>query len=575
MVVNELHNSRRNRIDFTTDDISVLQIVEQLFEELKTERRIISTLKENFIRHILIITLDLFNAWDGDPTKYIGYSRGSNNFRSGGAYWNNETDEPIIGEKIYLGVVDFLAAHEYIENEIAPSGYQANSSRMRANKKLIKLFIDHGVSWVCTQVNTRLPVIIVKDENKNIIPLPDPGKFDLETTTQNVQRINANLQSTLINLKVTDAQFEVLKVRLAGELIEDNEGVYREPFELSNRSLKRIFSMSSFAKGGRFYGGWWQGIPNEYRKHIEIEGQATVEIDYATMQPHILYGSIGHEPPADSYALDGWSTIDRKVIKKAFNQIVNCDPLCRPESMWRLFAPDLESGSLPTNWSNWPTPARNGYKNAAFRKMTGRGYQELLRDLVKLHAPIDDLLFTKKWGLIQNTDAQVAEKVMIRLLDQSPSITALPIHDSFIVPYSAKETLLDTMRTVFEEVLGIKCKVKVDITVFDPPEEFGERANFHTYMSDQENLSEVMTDYTMSHIRATFRELDWANYQIRTGEKDEGFSYNNGRLIPDPQYWNFLSKERRMEKRQQLERMGIYEQYQDIVRRVSQPLNIT
>lgn len=72
-----------------------------------------------------------------------------------------------------------------------------------------------------------------------------------------------------------------------------------------------------------FYGGWWQGLPSEYRKYIEIDGAMTVELDYATIQPRFLYVKAGAEAPEDSYSVPGWSSELRPTIKKAFNQLVN------------------------------------------------------------------------------------------------------------------------------------------------------------------------------------------------------------------------------------------------------------
>ena len=48
--------------------------------------------------------------------------------------------------------------------------------------------------------------------------------------------------------------------------------------------------MRDFNHGGRFYGGFWQKTEKELRKHIFIDNQSTVEIDYSGFHILLLYG---------------------------------------------------------------------------------------------------------------------------------------------------------------------------------------------------------------------------------------------------------------------------------------------
>jgi hypothetical protein len=66
---------------------------------------------------------------------------------------------------------------------------------------------------------------------------------------------------------------------------------------------------------------------------------------------------------------------------------------------------------------------------------------------------------------LQRRDADIAEKVMLKLLDQA--YTALPIHDSFIVRRDAEESLRAAMNEAFEEVVGVAAEVDREATVYD------------------------------------------------------------------------------------------------------------
>ena len=56
-----------------------------------------------------------------------------------------------------------------------------------------------------------------------------------------------------------------------------------------SKFVRRIFNNGSFDEGGRFYGGWWQSIPREFRKHITINHKPTEEVDYSGHHLRILY----------------------------------------------------------------------------------------------------------------------------------------------------------------------------------------------------------------------------------------------------------------------------------------------
>ena len=43
-----------------------------------------------------------------------------------------------------------------------------------------------------------------------------------------------------------------------------------------DKFVRRIFNNSSFADGGRFYGGWWQRIDGEHRKNIRMPSRLGV-----------------------------------------------------------------------------------------------------------------------------------------------------------------------------------------------------------------------------------------------------------------------------------------------------------
>ena len=469
-------NSRRNRPDLRSNSKAIKNAVRPLFFKFlerqlsEGRRRQKASDRPIYFRHLENIFSDLYSAWMDDPAKAVGYSRGKANFTRGGAYWDHVGDRSLLSYRIYIDLIDFLMTEGFIENQVARSGKSAFSSRMRARPPLINLLEENQVTWADIGFDSNINAIVVKDERKRPIHPPEDSRFDLKRAEANLQRINENLLTTFINLHVTDETFDAIHRQITRYDEPDDED-FREPLEFSNRRLRRVFANGTYDAGGRFYGGWWQGLPSEYRKHIEIDGAVTVELDYSTIQPRILYAKVKAEPPDDSYRVPGWPEDLRPIIKKAFNQLVNCSESTRSPKQWHLLAPALDPHPLPKNWANLNKFQRTKPRRDFFLKQTGKSYDELLSDLLLLHDPIDKFFFSGSWTWMQRMDSDIAEKVMLRLLDMP--LTVLPIHDSFIVRRGGEGALIEVMNEAFSEVIGTDAKVDRSDALFPSPFEPG------------------------------------------------------------------------------------------------------
>lgn len=514
-LMNELRYSRRNRTDILTSNEALKSLAEQLAIEFiesrdgGLRRRYSQAQEADCFQHFELILVDLFTAYKADPRLYIGYSRGMNAYKRGGAYWDYEKDRSSISKTYYLDAIDNLNEVGLIEHHAANPGYGLISSRMRAAPRLAEVYEETEATWVSIVADLDAPHVIVKDKNKKPVRYPDPGDFDLERAIGNLRRINENLQSTFINFNISDLAHNELKRRFSGVLDDDEGdvvGEVREPFDFTNRTLKRIFAEGTFEKGGRFYGGWWQGVPSEYRKHIEIDGKITVEMDYATMQPTIFYAQAGVERPIDSYTLDGWPQEKsfRKLVKKLFSQLVNSDPTSRNPNQWHRFAPQGLTQAHDEREPLSPHEKRIR-ERAAFRELYGADYNELIVSLLEFHEPIKDAFFSKSWGRMQRIDSDIAESVMLKLLRQDVSITLLPIHDSFIVRRGAENILKEAMSEAFEETVGAMAGIDRDEAIFDPPEDY----NNEIGLVFGEDLYRLSKEHVETHSSYHRREQEW------------------------------------------------------------------
>lgn len=206
--------------------------------------------------------------------------------------------------------------------------------------------------------------------------------------------------------------------------------------------MRRVFSRKSFKHGGRFYGGWWQSIPSRFRPYITINGQATVECDFANLHPMLMYTDAGKEPPeGDIYDL-GYEFPDRtrarKIIKSTFNAMLN------------------------DSTGYYQVPRED-------QRIMGMTNSEIKQAIIKRHPILKDYIGTDRGLRFQNIDARIAERVMLTLLDQS--IICLPVHDSFIVISEYEPNLRGAMMEAYASVLGSTARLK-DIepgrTSFEP-----------------------------------------------------------------------------------------------------------
>jgi hypothetical protein len=192
--------------------------------------------------------------------------------------------------------------------------------------------------------------------------------------------------------------------------------------------------------GGRYYGHWPGQIERELRPYIGIDGSYTVEWDYSSLHPAMLYAQIGLEIRDDPYIIE----TDVVGLRAKDQQVVGWG---RTPSKITLLsainAPDRDSAVL-------------GAKSK-IRKDTGINYLAediaICLDLLLLHNdPIRHLIHQDQGISLQAQDSRLAEMVMGVFTRQMKPI--IPVHDSFIVKVEDEDLLLDVMETAYQSMFG-------------------------------------------------------------------------------------------------------------------------
>jgi hypothetical protein len=193
--------------------------------------------------------------------------------------------------------------------------------------------------------------------------------------------------------------------------------------------------------GGRFYRGWWQGLPSIHRPHIRIDGKKTVEVDYSGMSLRIIYALAEQDmdTEADPYdiGLDNWQGPKdhrRKKIKQIVNALINDE-----DGVYVIPKKDLK-----------------------LLKVTEDDFRLLL---AQKHPLIENELSSGIGLKTQYIDSQIAEAVMLELLEQD--VVVLPVHDSFIVPAGYQSALEASMKHHFNLLTGSTAIVEAEVVKTD------------------------------------------------------------------------------------------------------------
>jgi hypothetical protein len=206
-------------------------------------------------------------------------------------------------------------------------------------------------------------------------------------------------------------------------------------------TLRRQFD-GSFDHHGRFYGGWWQNVPEAQRSKITINGAATVELDYASFVPRALYHQEGLTFTDDAYAIPeimaaaqgdcmDWETV-RPVVKKVFNFMLNSKK---------------RGGHMGSK-------AFEGLPPSITRA-------EAIAAIERAHEPIKHHFFKQEYFVLQKLDSDICEAVMMAGVDAGSPV--LPIHDSFIVEVSKAEWLRSEMTKAYRDKLGFDPVIDVPL----------------------------------------------------------------------------------------------------------------
>ena len=312
---------------------------------------------------------------------------------------------------------------------------EGNLTRFKATDKLRELFNDlEGHPAIVLKPNLDVQTIILRnriDGRRTLVSYKEDK--DTELWRANLKKINGCFARHILDLRIQDKEFIRLQERLLGD-------IKKEPIDYTRKVLVRIFTNNSFEQGGRFYRGWWQNVPSEYRQFITIDSKKTQEHDYSQLNPNMIYSLYNKELGSE----DAYSRVagedHRDIVKQAFNAMFQASTTLegKPEGI------ELED--------------------------IGMSWKEIKQAILEAHKPIKDLFFTGLGNKLQFADSCIAESVMLQFAKMDAP--ALPVHDSFIMHhgFGSYGELEEAMRRAYYERFNTDINVKKELVVEHKPE---------------------------------------------------------------------------------------------------------
>ena len=425
-----------------------------------------------------VLLLDLYVAWLDDPELSIGLGMTKSAYKE-----NKRYNELFISAKI-IDVVNHAYEAGLIDKLTGTEGAR-QTTRIRASAKLAAIFNKTELTLfdLTGEKPDQEVIILNKKEIKNDrertvqVDYEDTDFEPIPEMRKQVQQYNALLWEAYIDIPTRQqpvieqpywddkaAKAKIRKVKLSQD----------------NKFVRRVFYRADWNLGGRFHGGWWQNIKEDWRKQIHINDETTVEIDYSGLHVNLLYGLQGIQPPLeDHYTIkhllsDFTVEGQRKVVKGIVLNAINAKTVKKAFQAYQV---------------DQPTGSRE-------KKLKHKQLHLLLDAFIEKHPTLGEYLGADKGVELMNVDGRITSKLINHFTKKN--IPVLTIHDSYVISDEHSGELRTTMnKVVAEELNGFKINL------------------------DQEGIGRDQIQASMNMDRAN--ALDFNHNQRVTYERTEGY----------------------------------------------------
>lgn len=400
-------------------------------------------------RQLKILLLDLYVTWIEDSERCIGVSRNNNSYSV-----NSRYNALHISKKI-IEILDILVMREYLDylhgsHDRVHNGAYSRTSRMRPTLKLQDKFTTLNISPHVIQYNYNQETVILTDYETdlegNYTKVKGKKKrllieYEDSECTKDIRRdldaYNQLLQEHYIDIVTLEEPFVVRT--------KEDGSTQRIRIDQSKKFVRRIFSRADWECNGRFYGGFWQQVGSEYRKHIYINDSPTVEVDFKGLHAAILSAEKGNVYDGDRYDLGTivCPRLDKQQQRKAVKLLV----------LAAINAKDRKSAFGAFRQAQPTRSTESTLKNDELGL--------LLDTFLQQHPYLEDGICSDQGIRLMNVDSNITAYIINKFVELQKPI--LSVHDSYIVSTRDVELLRDCMTEASVHVVGVDLAVEQEI----------------------------------------------------------------------------------------------------------------
>jgi hypothetical protein len=397
-------------------------------------------------RILKVLLIDLYVTWLDDPDLCIGIARSDGAWRPTSRY--NATHIP----KKLNDVVDHLVEHGFLlfvggSNDRQYGGRFSRTSRIKPSDKLHRLFADCQASEFDFSKHEETETIILNEfdidaegnvirtggrrKKKKVLQLEYTDTAETRSMRETLHAYNHLLRNTYVDISSLEQTY-VIRQDTKGKTI-------RVPVNQRSKFVRRIFSRGEWYYNGRYYGGFWQQVGEEYRKDIRIDDVPTIEVDFKGLHPAIIAATKGVNSVGDRYSLE------EGLIPR-----LNSD---QQRDAVKLLA-------LTAINANSRTQAFRAHVDASDIKLKHDELNVLLDAFIEHNPYLGDHICSDKGIELMYLDSQITENIIQAFIREDRPI--LTVHDSYVVQVQDTEYLHQQMRIATKKVLGTELQFDQD-----------------------------------------------------------------------------------------------------------------
>ena len=411
--------SRSLDIHLTTNHPEIDQLVGTIFDKYFSTRK-----KEDTKRHLKVLMLDLYLAWNIDPMLDIGVQMSPNSYTTIKRY------NPLYITRTMIDVITSLKNHNVINFH---KGSEANNkvSRIWVTPTLVNYF--KNIKTSIFDISQSKELIVLRDKDKNDIDYKDDSKTN--DMRMLLEKYNKILKQTFIDIPFLEKPYLEHKGR-------------KHIVNQHSKLVRKIFRKEHFGNGGRFHGGWWQHVSEKQREKILMDNRETIEINYKSLHPVLTYAKKGidfwkrmnvtkYSHFNDSYDVPTYGLKDkehsREVVKLLFQTALNSTS---EEECFKAFR------------GQWD------YEDHVYKGLFSDIFlKELLDSIRDRHYQIDDMFCSGVGIDLHKWDCDIVDYIVSDFTERN--IPILCIQDSFVIWREQLDLLVNNMNTAIKWVTGI------------------------------------------------------------------------------------------------------------------------